>query len=176
MFRMLKEKLSKKRDKSFFKSHLIGSSEDDTWKTPKMFFEELDKEFNFTLDAAALGSSTLVKNNWYGPDHPDKSRRDALTADWSKDSKGGIVWLNPPYGSGITKQWLAKATQEARDNGVETLVLIPARTGALWFHEYCFPHRIRFIKRRLKFNDGANAAPFDSALVWIKKENNPGYF
>lgn len=158
----------------FYQSELIGSSKDDTWTTPKAFFEELSKEFNFTLDAAALSNSALCEE-WYGPDHPDENKRDALTADWLKDSNGGVVWLNPPYGNKVTRKWLEKAQSEA-SRGATVMCLVPSRTGALWFHDLCFPHQIRFIKRRLNFGDGKNPAPFDSALVLMKDKPNPGYF
>ena len=158
----------------FYKSHLIGSSELDTWTTPRWLFDELSKEFNFTLDGAALSNSALC-DIWYGPDHPEESMRNGLVADWVKDSNGGVVWLNPPYGRYATREWLHKAQEEAK-RGATVVCLIPSRTGAIWFHDYCFPHRIRFIKRRLKFGEAEHAAPFDSALVLMKQEPDPGYF
>lgn len=60
------------------------SSEDDTWTTPRSIFDPLHKEFEFQLDAAALSSSALCPL-WYGPDHQDPLKRDALTASWSDD-------------------------------------------------------------------------------------------
>ena len=62
------------------------TSNDDTWTTPKDFFNKLNKEFNFTLDAAALKSSALV-SNYLGPDHDYGWRRDALCVEW--DGAGG---------------------------------------------------------------------------------------
>lgn len=159
---------------SFYKSSLIGSSKDDTWTTPKDFFGRLAQDYKFTLDAAALQSSALC-DNWFGPDHPSEARRDALTADWVEAAQGGMVWLNPPYGSGVTRRWLEKANEEAK-RGVDVMCLVPARTGAKWFQELCFPHRVRFIQGRLKFGDGPNPAPFDSALVLMTSKPNPGYF
>ena len=89
----------------------MRTSISDSWTTPRDFYERLNSEFNFTLDAAALQSSTLVPGNWYGPDHPEQLRRDALSRDWASDSKGGAVWLNPPYGRAI-KAFMAKAHSE----------------------------------------------------------------
>jgi len=91
------------------------SSLNDTWTTPKDYFAKINDEFNFALDAAALQSSTLVTDNWYGPDHPDESRRDALERTWRLDTDSPI-WLNPPYGREI-KIWMAKANSEARGGG-----------------------------------------------------------
>jgi hypothetical protein len=104
----------------------MRSSLDDTWTTPKDFFNKMSQEFRFTLDAAALQSSTLVPDNWYGPDHPDRNRQDAFTRCWSIDSGDGYVWLNPPYGR-VIGEWMEKANFEAR-HGAKVVCLVPART------------------------------------------------
>lgn len=139
---------------------------DDTWATPRDYYKKVAQEFDFKLDAAALQSSTLVEGNWYGPDHPDEARQDAFTRDWTKDSEGGIVWLNPPYGKTI-KQWMKKAYDEAK-KGATVVCLVPSRTDTAWFHEYCINHEVRFIRGRLKFGAAVNAAPFPSALVIMR--------
>lgn len=144
----------------------MRSSLDDTWTTPRKFFDELNKEFRFTLDAAALQASTLIPDNWYGPDHPDPNRRDAFKCLWTADAGGGHIYLNPPYGRVIGK-WMAKANREAAI-GATVVCLVPARTDTNWWHDYCIQHEVRFIKGRLKFGDGKNSAPFPSALVIIK--------
>lgn len=150
----------------FYASKAALSSIDDTWATPRDYYEKVAKEFNFKLDAAALQSSTLVGDNWYGPDHPDETRRDAFLMDWTKDSEGGVVWLNPPYGKTI-KQWMKKAYDEAK-RGATVVCLVPSRTDTAWFHEYCIDHEVRFIRGRLKFGAAVNPAPFPSALVIMK--------
>jgi hypothetical protein len=73
----------------FYTSPVAFTSAKDTWTTPPAFYQELAKQFTFTLDAAALASSTLVPANWYGPDHPDPTRRDAFTRNWAADAGGG---------------------------------------------------------------------------------------
>ena len=88
------------------------TSENDKWTTPRNLFNQLNAEFNFNLDAAALSNSALCKN-WYGPDHPDESRRNALTCNWVEDSEGKSIFLNPPYGRDM-KIWMAKADMESR--------------------------------------------------------------
>jgi phage N-6-adenine-methyltransferase len=156
----------------FYSSSTAMSSLVDTWSTPRDYFEKVDKEFSFTLDAAALESSTLVSDNWYGPDHQDTSRSDAFTRNWTEDARGGAVWLNPPYGKTI-KAWMRKADEESQ-NGTTVVCLVPARTDTAWFHDYCIHHEVRFIRGRLKFGNSKNSAPFPSALVIMKpkKENN----
>ena len=150
----------------FYKTDTYKTSNDDTWSTPRDFFDKLDKEFGFTLDAAALSSSTLVPDNWYGPDHPEPSRRDAFTNCWSIDAGDGVVWLNPPYGRTIG-EWMKKANDESRHD-TTVVCLVPARTDTNWWHNYCIQHEVRFIKGRLKFGNQKNSAPFPSAVVVIR--------
>ena len=144
----------------------MRSSLDDTWTTPKYFFDNLNNEFGFGLDAAALSTSTLVPDNWYGPDHPEVTRRDAFAHCWTFDANEKPIWLNPPYGRAIGR-WVEKANLEAKRGGV-VVCLVPARTDTKWWHDYCIQHEVRFIKGRLKFGDGKNSAPFPSAVVIIK--------
>ena len=151
---------------NFYSRDVIKTSLDDTWSTPKNFFDEIAMEFYFLLDAAALQSSTLVPSNWYGPDHPEENRRDAFKRNWSEDSHGGDIWLNPPYGRTIN-QWMAKANQEIQ-GGVNIVCLVPSRTDTAWWHNHVIQHEVRFIRGRLKFGNAVNAAPFPSALVVMR--------
>jgi len=143
----------------------MRSSNDDTWTTPKDFFDKLNQEFDFGLDAAALSGSTLVPDNWYGPDHPDPLRQDAFKRLWTEDSKGKPIWLNPPYGR-VIGRWMTKANREI-SVGATVVCLVPARTDTSWWHNYCIQHEIRFIKGRLRFGD-KGPAPFPSAVVIMK--------
>jgi phage N-6-adenine-methyltransferase len=144
----------------------MRSSLDDTWTTPKDFFASVNEEFDFGLDAAALSNSTLIPSNWYGPDHPDPIRRDALVRDWTSDAGGKPIWLNPPYGR-VIGQWVKKANQEAQRGGI-VVCLVPARTDTHWWHNYCIHHEVRFLRGRLKFGNSKNSAPFPSALVVMR--------
>jgi site-specific DNA-methyltransferase (adenine-specific) len=61
---------------------------------------------------------------------------------------------------------MAKAVEQHLA-GCRIVCLVPARTDTAWWHDYVMPYAsdIRFIRGRLKFNDGPNAAPFPSAIV-----------
>jgi site-specific DNA-methyltransferase (adenine-specific) len=146
----------------------MRTSLDDTWTTPRDFFDKLNEEFDFGLDAAALQSSTLVPDNWYGPDHPDPAARDALRIDWNHNSRGKPIWLNPPYGR-VIKDWMRKASEVASGGGT-VVCLVPSRTDTAWWHDYCInAYEIRYIRGRLKFGNQKNAAPFPSAVVVMRK-------
>jgi phage N-6-adenine-methyltransferase len=146
----------------FYSSSTALSSLDETWATPAKFFADLNKEFNFVIDAAAVQSSALC-DFWYGPDHPDLYMRDAFQRNWALDANGGNIFLNPPYGRTI-KDWMRKADFESK-RGATVVCLVPSRTDTIWFQDYCLDKEVRFIRGRLKFNDGVNPAPFPSAVV-----------
>jgi len=61
---------------------------------------------------------------------------------------------------------MAKAFKESQ-RGCTVVCLVPARTDTAWWHDNVIAGKaeIRFIRGRLKFNDGPNAAPFPSAVV-----------
>lgn len=80
------------------------SSNTDQWGTPNDLFDELNKEFNFTLDACASPWNYKVSNYYSEED-------DGLAQPWT-----GIVWCNPPYGRTI-KNWIRKAYESSRGGG-----------------------------------------------------------
>lgn len=80
---------------------------------------------------------------------------------------GETVFCNPPYGREL-KYWVSKALSEANDQSTIVVMLIPARTDTLWFHNYIYQKptaEVRFIKGRLKFGGSKNSAPFPSMIV-----------
>ena len=150
----------------FYKTDTFKTSNDDTWTTPRDFFDKLHAEFSFSLDAAAMKSSALC-DNWFGPDHDEPDLRDAFIMDWSKFAPSRTVFLNPPYGRTI-KDWMKKADYEATKRNLTIVCLVPARTDTSWWHESCIKHEVRFIRGRLKFGDQKNSAPFPSAVVVMR--------
>lgn len=133
----------------------LFTSNTDMWETPQSFFEDLDKEFNFTLDVCAIKENAKV-NNYYSPEV------DGLSQEWK-----GTCWMNPPYGGEIGK-WVKKAYESSR-GGATVVCLLPARTDTQWFHNYIYNKaEIRFVKGRLKFGKSKNSAPFPSMIVIYK--------
>ena len=134
------------------------SSKTNEWSTPQDFFDELDKEFNFTLDPCATSENAKCTKYFTVED-------DGLKQDWSND----IVFMNPPYGRDI-KYWIKKAYEESL-NGATVVCLIPSRTDTAYWHNYIFGKAddIRFIKGRLKFGGSKNPAPFPSAIIVFKE-------
>lgn len=133
----------------------LFSSHSDEWGTPQEVFDELNSEFDFTLDPCASSENHKCERFFTKSD-------DGLRKPWG----GERVFCNPPY-SEIDK-WVEKAFCESRQDGTVVVLLIPARTDTRYFHNFIY-HRseIRFIKGRLKFiGNGKNGtAPFPSMIV-----------
>ena len=127
------------------------------WGTPQRFFDELNREFGFTLDVCA--SSELAKC----PRYFDKES-DGLTKDWT----GEICWMNPPYGAAIG-MWLKKAATSC----ATVVCLVPSRTDNKWWHQWVMTaSEIRFVKGRLRFQGAGDGAKFPSAIVIFRGHNN----
>lgn len=131
------------------------SSETDLWATPQDFFDELNKEFNFTLDPCATSDNAKCSKYF-------TINEDGLKQDW----QGHTVFCNPPYGRAI-KDWVRKCYEESLKPNTTVVMLIPARTDTSYFHDYIYQKakEIRFVRGRLKFGDAKNSAPFPSMVV-----------
>lgn len=150
---------------------VLFSKQSDEWATPQDLFDELDREFRFTMDAAATRENAKCVN-YLGPDHDDPYQRDALGVAWDDELGPEVVFCNPPYSK--CREFVAKAAQEAARGAATVVMLLPARTDTRWFHDYIYDQaaripypgvEIRFLKGRLKFGGATNSAPFPSMVV-----------
>ena len=129
-------------------------SESNEWATPQDLFDELDKEFHFTLDPCSTEENHKCDKYF-------TKATDGLSQNWG----GERVFVNPPYGSEISK-WVEKSYREGTKDNTLVVMLIPSRTDTRYFHDYIYKRcEIRFVKGRLKFGDGKGSAPFPSMLV-----------
>ena len=120
---------------------LLSTGKND-WETPQDFFDELNMEFNFTLDPCADHNNHKCEKYY-------TEKENGLLQDWGNE----IVYCNPPYSSKEQNEWVKKCYEESRHATV--VMLLPARTDTERFHSYIMPYaEIRFIKGRLKFGGG----------------------
>jgi site-specific DNA-methyltransferase (adenine-specific) len=133
----------------------LYSSQNDLWATPQAFFDELNREFQFTLDACAIAENAKCRL-YYTPE------MNGLIQDWSNH----VVFCNPPYGRKISL-WVEKCYCESQQENTKVVMLIPARTDTGYFHRFIYKRatEIRFVKGRLKFGNVNNSAPFPSMVV-----------
>ena len=129
------------------------TSSTDLWATPQATFDELNAEFQFTLDPCAIAENAKCKN-YFTPE------QNGLLQDWG----GQVVFCNPPFSQ--MKQWVQKCSAESAKPNTKVVMLIPARTDTSYFHDYIY-HKaeIRFIRCRLHYNDSKQGAPFPSMIV-----------
>lgn len=130
------------------------SSKSNEWETPQGLFDDLNKEFNFTLDPCATSLNAKCEKYY-------TKRENGLQQSWA----GEVVFMNPPYG-GNTGKWIEKAWHESL-HGAIVVCLIVSSTDRSYWHDYIFPHasEIRWLRGRLKFVTAKSTAPFASAIV-----------
>ena len=147
------------------------SNVNNAWCTPQSFFDEINREFNFTLDPCATEKSNKCEKFF-------TAKEDGLKQDWG----GHRCFVNPPYGRSIGK-WVKKCYEESRKENTIVVLLIPSRTDTRYFHDFILGKaEIRFIKGRLTFWDldgekylrkdfkSMTPAPFPSILVIFRKD------
>lgn len=150
------------------KTAVMFSKASDEWSTPQDFFDALDAEFHFKLDAAAT-KDTAKCQHYLGPDRDFADARDSLTWQWPRHS--GAIWLNPPYSR--CREFIAKAAAHGLAGGT-VVCLVPSRTDTRWWHEHVWDREkhqprsgveVRFIKGRLTFGGAPAGAPFPSVVI-----------
>lgn len=152
-------------------TELMFSSKSDEYATPQDTYDALNDEFFFTLDPCASYLTTKC-DKWLGHEFDfneyDEEFVDGLAVDW----RGETVFCNPPYSK--IKDWVKKCREEGAKSKTIVVMLIPARTDTIYFHDYIWdlernkPRQgveVRFLKGRLKFGGMKTPAPFPSMLV-----------
>ena len=79
----------------------------NSWGTDPVIFNAMDKEFNFSLDAACSAINTKVPRCFL------TKEADAISYNWHKKmtiykQPNFNVWINPPYGKGYIKKFMQK--------------------------------------------------------------------
>lgn len=145
------------RPRAFY-THAGNSSTHQAWETPAALLEALLSVFGrFDLDPCAARKSRGRVRARVHFTHDD----DGLSLPWY-----GVVFVNPPYGRTLGL-WVAKARREVEEGRARTVVaLLPARPDTAYWHEHVAGRAVvYFLRGRLRFSDGEQAAPFPSALV-----------
>lgn len=119
------------------------------WKTPPEILEAFEEEFGELFDPC-----------------PANPTFDGLDISWPMDK---AAFVNPPYARGLLKKWVEKCFYEWGRRDQTIILLIPPYTDTAYFHDFILPWcEIRFIRGRLKFQNGKrgrpSAAPFPSMI------------
>lgn len=131
---------------------VVLSSCHDEWETPQDLFDRFDAEFHFALDACATEKNAKCAAFF-------TAEQDGLRQAWR-----GTVWCNPPFARQIGR-WVKKAYESSKA-GATVVMLIPARTDTVYWHEFVSrAAEVRFLRGRVKFGGARTGAPFPSAVV-----------
>lgn len=141
-----------KKTKPTKKPFVEKSSGWNHWTTPADFLERVRRiaPTGIGLDPCSnLASNTRAACEFFGPPDDDGAARsvqwqevaqmelegrrvelvNGLTESWTGHD---LVFVNPPYDD--LGEWVRQMTFQA-DRGAEIVTVLPARTGARWFHE-----------------------------------------
>lgn len=137
----------------------------DERSTPQELFDELNKEFNFTLDVCAMKSNTKCERYF-------NFQQDGLTQSWENE----VCWMNPPYSD--ISSWLYKAERESINRNTIVVAILPMDGSTRWFHNFIWNKQlhqpreriqIRFPDHRYKFNNN-NSAKFATMVVVFNRK------
>lgn len=133
-----------------------GCAQKDKWETPTKIFEQISKQYNFTLDPCCE-KHTAKCPKFY------TEQENGLLQNWN----GETVFVNPPYSRGNIDLWMKKCYEESL-KGITIVALIPVSTSAKWWHKYVWNKAdIQFFKGRIRFVGAPFTAPFSSCLaIW----------
>ncbi len=109
----------------------------DSWATPKYFYDELNKEFNFDFDPCPFDEGEIT---------PEK---DGLLKEWGQRN-----FINPPYSIKLKQAFILKAVEESKKGKLCVMLLPVLGTSTKLFHDVMLANisePIRFIKGRIKF-------------------------
>lgn len=150
----------------------------DEWYTPESFYSFVRRLWSPSLDACAAAHSARAPS-YYGLDHVDPTRRNALACDWAEDAGGGNVWCNPPYS--LKPEFLTKARETAATPGYggSVVCLVPASTDTQWFRDATEPEgallNVWIIEGRIRFEAGegqkATSNTHGSVLIVYGSDN-----
>jgi hypothetical protein len=128
-------------------------------RTPPDIWEDLKKEFAFTIDVCASNENHLLPRYY-------TKENDALTKDWT----GEVAYIHPLFDGNIGK-FVEKAYKTAN---LTAVFLLPASTHTKYFHEYIYQKpncEVRFLRKpnkgfRFGKDDGSKDDP--DAIGYIK--------
>jgi hypothetical protein len=136
------------------------SSQSDEWHTPKHIISAVE---------STLGSIDLDPCSPCDARPVPALRRFTKVEDGLAQRWEGKVFMNPPYGSELSR-WTTKLQTEYESGEVTAAIaLVPARTDTFWFRalgEYA----LCFLHGRLKFSGSATSAPFPSSVFYLGED------
>jgi site-specific DNA-methyltransferase (adenine-specific) len=129
---------------------VIPAAKTVEWSTPPWLFNQLHREFHFTVDAASSDENAKLPRHWTKEDS-------AFDHDWT----GERIFCNPPFGA----KELELFTARAYNSSCLAVFVVPVKADQMWWHRYALQSEIRFIRGRVTFGDAANCFPGPIAVL-----------
>lgn len=123
----------------------IRSESFQQWRTPQVIFDELNREFDFDLDACADADNALCGSYF-------TAEQDAIRRFWDVAGEATSVFCNPPYSD--PNLFLQKAYHEVYEAArVKSVVLLlPASVSTKWFKRACVKAEVHLFEGRIAFD------------------------
>lgn len=119
------------------------SSEFQGYQTPPEWLDLVRQVGPIALDPATTEENPCDAEVFLYPPY------DGLNEDWRAHAKGGLCYVNSPYGDELP-DWAAKIADEGM-RGCEVISLTPARTDTAWFRKMTTADQLCFVRGRIKF-------------------------
>jgi len=131
----------------------------DCWNTPSDFVEDVLDFYDGQLDLDPCSNDIEI------PNVPAKKiytkETNGLDHEWIADS----VFMNHPYSN--SKEWIPYAvSQYEKGNAKELILLVKLDVSTRWWKS-ASAYPFLAVNKRLKFGDGKNSAPFQSAIIYL---------
>lgn len=134
---------------------VMFSSATDEWATPQGFFDELNKEFHFTLDPAANKENHKCESFF-------TKEQNGLACPWGGDTRCFAILLT----GARLESGFRKRGRNTRRMEIPSLCFFRlGRTHDGSTSSFTGKAEIRFVRGRLKFGNATNSAPFPSMVV-----------
>jgi hypothetical protein len=142
------------------------TSRNISYRTPEWLYKLLIEEYQITIDGCATQGNAVCQRFW----NPEQ---DGLRQPWV----GEIPFWNPPFDD--TAAWVRKAYNEAKDNGVTSVGLVPFRKDQYWFNFALENAQLRLVQGGFLyfagFDEQAGQVARIDAVIFIFGPDYPGH-
>ncbi len=134
----------------------MARESDQERETPNWIYDQFDREFHFTCDAAASAAN-------HKHPHYFTEQQDALQQIWK-----GSIWLNPPWNRIEPFMRTARGAAQA---GATVVCLVPLWTTERWFKEHAIHGEIRLLSDLVAFVGFDGKSPQALCIVVFTAES-----
>lgn len=132
------------------------------WGTPQWLYDDLNQEFNFTVDVASTHENAKCKIHYTKVDNV-----------FAENLQGETIWCNPPYDIDMLDVFTKFLWRQTRQDNTLAVMLVPVKSDQAWWHNYVLLSEVRFIRGRIKFQGAKSGCPMAVCLVIMQRNRLP---